>query len=84
MWENSSGEKGGCGGDFYKTTAISSTGQSLVLMKLRWGCSKASPRAPPAMLPSAMTMRVPQSLTERCHFKEKLKKVNRIVLQWSS
>lgn len=42
-----------------------------------------SPRAPPVMLPSTMTMRAPRSLAERCYLKKKLKRVNRITLQCS-
>lgn len=64
MWENSGG------GLLRNHCCISSTGQGLVLMKLRWLSDSEPEGLPPlAMLPLAMTRRAPLSLTERCHLK---------------
>lgn len=76
MWENSGG------GLLRNHCFISSTEQLLALMKLRW-TQDSKPGAPPVMLPSTMTMGTPRSLTERCCFRKKLEKVNRITLQCS-
>lgn len=62
---------------------ISSTGQWVVLMKLRWMLD-SQPQGSPGNATLTLTMRAPMSLTERCHFKEKLKKVKRIKLPRSS
>lgn len=44
----------------------------------------SQPQGSPGNAILTLTMRAPMSLTERCHFKEKLKKVKRIKLPRSS
>lgn len=52
---------------------ISSTGQWVVLMKLRWMLD-SQPQGSPGNAALTLTMRAPMSLTERCHFKRETEK----------